>query len=279
MTKIVKNYNEVTIEALVKIIADETKAKGTVEEKGGKRRSIALQIAMTYPETAHAWRGLVSYLDSGDEKLRSAAREKIIATFGGADLEGSVKTNHVRRSIDAITFAVDMMKLGYGENIVFNERGGATVAGSTPLANEIWRIYKWHENKNMTDRAPSETIKINARQSDKKTGEVSWPMIENVVREKAGRKATGQSAKAGAKTLSPDKPIEMLKTMGSMAGDVDPVHFKNDASILLAINTSEDVLALALATDKLKEYTKDFEHLFQRMRDELGGTELKTVAA
>lgn len=266
---VAKNWNEVSLDNLVKIIADETKAKGTLEEKGGKRRSIALQIAMTYPDTAATWSGWVVSLNSGDDKSKSATREKIIATFGGADLEGTVKTNHVRRAIDAITFATDMIKLGYAENIVFNERGGATVAGSTPLANEIWRVYKWHDNKNMQDRSVSEAIKINARQSEKKTGEVSWPMIENVVRTKAGRKASGQSAKAGGKTITPDKPIEMLKSLGSMAGDVDPVHFQNDASLIAAINTSEDVLALALSNDKLKAYAKRFEELFEQARAEL----------
>ena len=38
---------------------------------------------------------------------------------------------------------------------------------------------------------------------------------------------------------------------------------------MAAINTSEDVLALALSNDKLKSYAKRFEELYEAMRTDL----------
>jgi hypothetical protein len=266
----IKNISEVSIEFLVKTLNEETKAKNTVEVKGSKRRAIALQVALAYPITAQDWAKIVSNYDSGDDKLRATARDAVIATFGGADLDGPQKTNHIKRALDTITFVCDILKLGMQDDVIFNDRGGATVAGSSPLAAAIWRSYKWAGLKTMEERSVSEAIKVVPKQSDKKHGEVSWPMIENVIRELAGRKSSGQNAKAGGKSLTPDKPIEMLKALGSMSADVDPVHFSNGAACVAAINTAEDVMALALEKPELKAMAKDFEKLFQQAREALG---------
>lgn len=265
----IKNVNDVSMEAFVKALSDETAAKATTDTKGNARRSIALRLCMTYPDTYGTWTKIVKAYESGDDKLRSEAREKVELLVVHKNVDTALKSNHVNRAIESMIFATSMMQLDYADCIVFNEKGGAMVSGNSPLMLEIWRVLKWHDNKAMETRSTSEPVTIKLRHNGKKPGEISWVTLDGILREKTGRKVKSSKVIGGGKVLSPDQPIELLKTIGSMAGDVDPVHFKNDASLIAAINTSEDVLALALSNDKLKSYAKKFEELYEAMRADL----------
>lgn len=259
---------DVSVAALVKAIDAELAGKDRADVQGNKRRELALQIAMSFPETLAVWKVRVEQWHGKDGKLRDACR---VWAMGILELtnddDGAYRRNKVAAFMGSLTFAVDMIANKYESDIVFADAAKKTVTkikGDSRLLLAVWRVEGWN------DKTPPKCdttmhLVLAGRTGEKERGKaVSWAQLDAIVRDIAGRK---QASRPSAVTISENKPVEALQTLSVIAGRAKSEHFGNVASRLQAIDTAEDIAALGTVGDSMSDARKQLEIAFQRVRD------------
>lgn len=273
------NSPEVTLDALVKTVHAEQAGKDRADLNGNKRRSIALQLALAYPETLAQWRAQVIALHSKDSEQRAACMDWAAAVLDVHEMTKSdpERRNPVNAFLNAITFAVDCVQGNYADDI--NMSGKVPfIEGRSRLAIAVWRVLKWSENKKLDGKRSSDmSISVVSKSAEKDAGSaVSWAVLSDCIRDLSGRKATNRHVK---QAISAAKPLEALQVISNIAAADVSAHFKSGGARIQSIDTAEDILALASSGEEFAALNKRAATLFEEYREAVRTSAAAAVAA
>lgn len=252
----------------------EIDSKAKAERKGASAYMHVLQASDDGDNRA-SWHRMLSNMGDDDSKVSDAGRKTFADYIGANDLieyvDGKERKsqdyrNLINKQRARIEFALDVHNMGVREFIIISEKGVAYVKGGSTLANKVWQTLEWHNKKAISEkRTPDMDIPLTLRASDRGAGELSWAMLADIVGRANNRKATQPTVKPVTIASSPIAGLHMVKAMA--AKENAETHFSNVESRMLALDTAEDVAALACEGDDMADVRKMLDTAFEKARE------------
>lgn len=272
--KVAANVNKSDLDNFIQAGLASQESKAKAETKGSAAYSFALRASHD-KDTLSQFQRFTARWEETDTKLKDANREAFAHFIGADSLIEKVndkerKTADYRNLIGAqikrVMFAVDMHTLGFTEFVIINEKGVAYIKGGSPLASLVWLKLDWANKKAVSEkRSELQDISLVQRTSLASPGDVSWSKLADIIAEKMNRKQGGNDATRPV-SVSVKQPLAALKAVSNIASNVDASHFNNVESRIQALQTGEDILALAIEGDEYKEVRAEVDKAIEKAR-------------
>jgi hypothetical protein len=174
--------------------------------------------------------------------------------------------NYMTKQQGRFAFALDVHHMGAREFVVITEKGLAYIKGDTTLARLVWRHFKWHDKKAISEKIDETmNIRLSSRMSDREVGAISWSMLVDLVASENGRKAAQPTVKPVTVNGSPIAALQLVQAVAKR--DNIETHFSNVESRMIALETAEDVAAFALEGDDMDTLRREFGVVVEKVRE------------